>query len=333
MEAVARPPALLELDNVSVAFRRGSGRVSVLDGISFSLAAGDTLGLVGESGSGKTVTGLAIMGLLPRRRASVNGQIRFDGEDVVRAGPKALRALRGRRIGMVFQEPMVALDPVFTIGEQISETLRAHFPLSRRQARERSIQALHDVGISLPSRRIDEYPHHLSGGMRQRVMIAMSLVCEPSLLIADEPTTALDVTTQAQIVRLLLDIVSRRRTALIFISHNLGVVAEVTSRVLTMYAGQVVEDGSVDDVLERPLHPYTSALIRSQPRFAAPGTPLAAIAGTAPQAGAMPTGCRFAPRCAHAVSECREEPDIAQVTPGHAARCLRVSKLSLPGAV
>jgi peptide/nickel transport system ATP-binding protein len=234
---------------------------------------------------------------------------------------------------MIFQEPMTALDPVFTVGEQIIETLLAHFPMQRREARERAVAALAQVGISLPQRRVDDYPHVLSGGMRQRVMIAIALACDPSLLIADEPTTALDVTIQAQIVDLLLRLVSDRGTALLFISHNIGVVAECCTRMITMYAGQVIEDGPVDEVLERPLHPYSSGLLRALPHFSQRRGVLAAIPGRVPTLGEMPDGCRFAPRCGHALPPCEAPLAMAPALPLHGVRCCRWRELELPGAL
>ena len=254
----------------------------------------------------------------------------FEGADIAAMPETKLRSLRGRRIAMIFQEPMTALDPVFTIGEQLVETLQAHFPLSPRVARERSVEALAQVGIASPAARMGDYPHHLSGGMRQRVMIAVALACEPALLIADEPTTALDVTVQAQVVDLLLRLVSEQRTALLFISHDLGVVAQSCDRVLTMYAGQVVEDGAVRAVLERPLHPYTSGLLRALPRFAAHRDLLPSIPGRVPSPDAMPPGCRFEPRCAHAETLCKAPQHLA-ATGGRSARCRRQDELHLPG--
>jgi peptide/nickel transport system ATP-binding protein len=326
------PVPLLAVRDLRVAFRRGAVAVTAVDGVTFSIAPGETVGLVGESGCGKTVTGLSMLGLLPRNRALVSGSIGFEGRELVGLPEGEMQALRGRRISMIFQEPMTALDPVFTIGEQITETLLAHFPLRRREARERAIAALAQVGIPLPERRVDDYPHVLSGGMQQRVMIAIALACEPSLLIADEPTTALDVTIQAQIVDLLLRLVSDRGTALLFISHNLGVVAQCCTRMITMYAGQVIEDGPTEDVLERPLHPYTSGLLRALPHFAPRRGILGAIAGRVPTADDMPPGCRFAPRCARALAPCLSPQTLATASAVRHVRCGRWSDLDLPGA-
>jgi peptide/nickel transport system ATP-binding protein len=243
-----------------------------------------------------------------------------------------MQAIRGRSIAMVFQEPMSALDPVFTVGQQISETIRTHFRVGAQEARERALAALADVGIPLPARRYDEYPHQLSGGMRQRAVIAIALSCEPKLLIADEPTTALDVTIQAQIVDLLLNLTEKRGTALLFITHDLGVVAEACSRVITMYAGEVVEDAAVDDVLAHPQHPYTSGLLRSIPRLSAPKSLLPAIPGRVPALSDLQPGCRFAPRCTYALPACAEAQSLRGQA-SHRVRCGRHAELSLPGAV
>ena len=324
---------MLEVRDLSIAFGSGDGRVAVTRKLNFSLAPGERLGVVGESGCGKTVTGLSLLRLLPEHSTHIYGQILFEGQDLARLSEPRMQAIRGRQIAMVFQEPMTALDPVFSVGEQIAEAYRTHFPVSRAEGRERAIDALARVGIPLPARRHDEYPHQFSGGMRQRVMIAMALVCEPKLLIADEPTTALDVTVQAQITDLLRDLSERAGTALLFITHDLGVVAEVCTRMLTMYAGEIVEDAPVDDALTRPRHPYTSGLLRSLPRLAQHRAALPSIRGRVPSPSEMPAGCRFRDRCDHAVPACTGEQVATQVAPAHLTRCCRAAELHLPGAI
>ncbi len=324
---------MLQVRDLTISFRTAGGRVGVTRKVSFDLAAGERLGVVGESGCGKTVTGLAILGLLPTRTAHVEGQILFNGTDLTRLPAAQMREIRGRDIAMIFQEPMTALDPVFTVGEQIGEAYRTHFPASRAEVRERAIAALDQVGIPLPQRRCDEYPHQLSGGMRQRVMIAMALICEPKLLIADEPTTALDVTVQAQITDLLRELSMRAGTALMFITHDLGVVAETCNRMLTMYAGEVVEDAPIDESLLRPRHPYTSGLLRSLPRLAKRREQLPSIPGRVPLPGQMPPGCRFQERCGYAQPACADEQALIDIEAQHRVRCVRAAELHLPGAV
>ena len=325
---------LLAVRDLSIAFRGPQGEVQATRGIDFSLQPGERVGIVGESGCGKTITGLSILGLLPARSSRVTGRIEFEGRDLLTLSPREMRAIRGARIGMICQEPVSALDPVFTVGEQIAESLRTHRGFTRRQAREQAIQALDAVGIPLPQRRVDEYPHQLSGGMRQRAMIAIALACEPRLLIADEPTTALDVTIQAQIIRLLADLSRRSGTALLFITHDLGVVAETCDRLLTMYAGEVVEDARVDDALVRPRHPYTSGLLRSIPRLSPRKSVLPSVPGRVPSLTAMPSGCRFQPRCAHTGPDCGQPQALQPVDDsGRRARCIRQSELALPGAL
>ena len=326
-------PSALSLDGVSIAFAGPDDFVTVTEDVTFTIAPGEMLGLVGESGCGKTVTGLAILGLLPKATTRISGTIRFEGIDLLQLPPRALRRLRGRRISMIFQEPMSALDPVFTVGEQIAETIRTHERVTRQAARERAIAALADVGIAEPRRRYDDYPHHLSGGMRQRVMIAIALACRPSLLIADEPTTALDVTIQAQILDLLLASSQRTGSALLLITHDIGVIAQTCSRMLTMYAGQVVEDASVEQVLRRPLHPYTSGLLRSLPGLSAPKSLLPSIAGVVPPATDMPAGCRFEARCAYAEPPCHATQPMLTATNERQVRCCRNVQLDLPGSL
>jgi len=328
-----RAARMLEVRDLSISFHTAAGRLAVTRKLNFAIAPGERLGVVGESGCGKTVTGLSVLRLLPEQHAQIDGQILFEGRDLARLPEAGMQAIRGRDIAMIFQEPMTALDPVFSVGEQIAEAYRTHFPVSRAEARERAIEALARVGIPLPACRHDEYPHQFSGGMRQRVMIAMALICEPKLLIADEPTTALDVTVQAQITDLLRELSERAGTALMFITHDLGVVAEVCTRMLTMYAGEIVEDAPVDDALMRPRHPYTSGLLRSLPRLARRRETLPSIRGRVPSPSEMPPGCRFRARCDHALPACAGEQLQQVVSPGHSARCGRAAELHLPGAV
>jgi peptide/nickel transport system ATP-binding protein len=324
----ATPAApLLSVEGLGVSFHT----VPVTQDITFAIAPGERVGMVGESGCGKSVTGLALLRLLPRRAAHLSGRVVFEGQDLLQASAREMRRVRGGRIGMIFQEPMSALDPVFTIGEQIAETLRTHRGLNRPQAMDRAVEVLDAVGIPLPRRRAESYPHQLSGGMRQRAMIAIALACEPALLIADEPTTALDVTVQAQIIDLLVSLSDRTGTALLFITHDLGVIAETCTRVLTLYAGQVVEDAPAETLLTRPRHPYTSGLLRSLPRLSERKTRLPSITGRVPAPMAMPPGCRFAPRCPYVEPAC-EAPQGLDRLPGAAVRCCRHGELALPGA-
>jgi peptide/nickel transport system ATP-binding protein len=323
---------LLDVRGLGISFLISGGSVQATQDVSFSVQPGERVGIVGESGCGKTITGLSLLGLLPPATTRVAGQAMFEGENLVGLPLSRMRHVRGRKISMIFQEPMSALDPVFTIGQQIGETILTHFKVDKKQARERAIEALASVGIPSPARVHDSYPHQLSGGMRQRAMIAIALVCEPRLLIADEPTTALDVTIQAQIIDLLLDLSAKQGTALLFITHDLGVIAETCTRMITMYAGQVVEDAPVDSALVRPRHPYTSGLLRSLPRLSARGAVLPSIAGRVPTLRDMPTGCRFAERCAHRQEPCAE-PQVIEQAGAHSVRCWRQSDLVLPGAL
>jgi peptide/nickel transport system ATP-binding protein len=324
---------LLDVRALSISFRTSEGVLPITRDVSFSVAPGERVGIVGESGCGKTVTGLSLLRLLPTRSARLSGQILFEGRDLAALSNRQMRAVRGREIAMIFQEPMSALDPVFTVGEQIGEAYRAHFPVSRGEARQRAIAALADVGIPAPERRCDEYPHQLSGGMRQRVMIAMALICEPKLLIADEPTTALDVTVQSQITDLLRTLSERTGAALLFITHDLGVVAETCTRMVTMYAGEIVEDAPVDDALMRPRHPYTSGLLRSIPSLSPRRSVLPSIPGRVPSPTAMPAGCRFQPRCTFSVAACQAPQSMIDLQALHQARCCRTAEITLPGAV
>ena len=319
--------ALLEIRGLKTHFKTDDGWVHAVDGVDLSVDSGETVCLVGESGSGKSVTAMSILKLVPMPPGRiVAGQVLWDGHDLVPLPPAEMQRLRGREIGVVFQEPMTALNPVYTVGEQICEGLRLHEGLSRAAALERATELLALVHISQPSRRVHDYPHQFSGGMRQRVMIAMALACKPRLLIADEPTTALDVTIQAQILDLLGELKERLGMAVLLITHAMGVVAEVAQRVVVMYAGQVIEEGSVEQLFERPWHPYTQGLIRSIPRIdadASRGTRLASIHGTVPSLLAPPPGCRFAPRCAYARDACtRATPALRDVAAGHRVACI-----------
>ncbi|MCK9687724.1 ABC transporter ATP-binding protein [Scleromatobacter humisilvae] len=319
--------ALLEIRGLKTHFKTDDGWVHAVDGVDLSVNSGETVCLVGESGSGKSVTAMSVLKLVPMPPGRiVAGQVLWDGRDLVPLPPAEMQKLRGREIGVVFQEPMTALNPVYTVGEQICEGLRLHEGLSRAAAMERAAELLALVHIPQPSRRVHDYPHQFSGGMRQRVMIAMALACKPRLLIADEPTTALDVTIQAQILDLLDELKQRLGMAVLLITHAMGVVAEVAQRVVVMYAGQVIEEGSVDEVFERPWHPYTQGLIRSIPRIdadASRGSRLVSIPGTVPSLVEPPPGCRFAPRCAYARDACTQAtPALRQVGPGHRVACI-----------
>ncbi|HMN72114.1 MAG TPA: ABC transporter ATP-binding protein [Rhodoblastus sp.] len=322
---------LLDVQGMSISFATAGGRLEATRDITFAVSPGERIGVVGESGCGKTVTGLSLLRLLPADTAHIAGRLDFMGVDLATCGEAELRDIRGQRIGMIFQEPMSALDPVFTIGEQIAEGLRAHGRIGRSEARDRALEALRAVGIAAPEKRYHAYPHELSGGMRQRVMIAGAMICHPQLLIADEPTTALDVTVQAQILELLRDLSDRAHMALLFITHDLGVVAETCTRMLTMYAGEIVEDARVDDALEHPLHPYTSGLLRALPRLSARRSALPSIPGRVPTLGQMPAGCRFRERCAHATTGCEQPQALQDAGDGRRVRCWRFRDLALPG--
>jgi peptide/nickel transport system ATP-binding protein len=313
---------LIEIEGLRVIFHGDDGRTThAVDRVDLSVANGATLGLVGESGCGKSVTSLAIMGLLSKYSAEVSGSIRFDGFDLLDVPDQTLRDLRGNRLAMIFQEPMTSLNPSFTIGDQIIETILRHRGGTRRQARERAIELLRRVHIPSPEKRIDEYPHKLSGGMRQRVMIAMALACDPRLLIADEPTTALDVTLQAQILDLMRELKAASGAAIILITHDLGVVAETCKNVLVMYGGNMVEYGTADDIFNRPKMPYTMGLLESLPRLDETGERLVPIEGQPPNLLHMPPGCAFAPRCRYRMPMCDEPVPLYDFGEGHVARC------------
>src|SRR5882762_5235682 len=301
---------LLEVKNLATHFPTRAGLVRAVDGVSFHLDRGELLGLVGESGCGKSMTALSIMRLIAPPGKIVAGEILLDGRNLLQVSNSEMRDVRGNDIAMIFQDPMTSLNPVFTVGEQIAEALRLHRNLSRREARQGAIEAMREVSIPDPALRASDYPHQLSGGMRQRVMIAMALACDPKVLIADEPTTALDVTIQAQILELLNELRKTRELAVLLITHDLGVVAEVADRVVVMYTGRIVEQSPVDELFARPRHPYTEGLLRSVPKLTVAGVKrkerLETIEGTVPSPVALPPGCHFAPRCVHRMPRCSE---------------------------
>ncbi len=332
-----RERRLLEIENLQVHFRTDDGLVRAVDGVSMSVAAGETLCVVGESGCGKTVTAKTILKLIDMPPGVIaGGHIFFDGRDIVPMDGRAMRAIRTRQIGFIFQEPMTSLNPVYTVGEQIAEAVREHEGLSNRAAMDRAAEMLRLVQIPNPSKRIHDHPHQFSGGMRQRVMIAMALSCNPKLIIADEPTTALDVTIQAQILDLLAEMKERLGMAVLLITHAMGVVAEVAQRVVVMYAGQVVEEAPVRELFARPAHPYTQGLIRSIPRLDLAAThrqKLEAIPGTVPSLLNPPEGCRFAARCRFRIAECEAAPPpLVEVTQGHRVACIRPEAWAAMGA-
>ncbi|UYZ14571.1 ABC transporter ATP-binding protein [Brevibacillus sp. WF146] len=318
---------ILQVERLQVTFRSDDGEVHPVSGVDFVVHEGETLGIVGESGCGKSVTSLSIMGLLPKGIGRVSGgRIWFQGRELTAMTPKEMQKIRGNEIAMIFQEPMTSLNPVFTVGEQLDEQIRLHLGLSKREARQRSVEMLRTVGIPRAEEIAKEYPHQLSGGMRQRVMIAMAMSCSPKLLIADEPTTALDVTIQAQILDLMRQLKERQGTSIIFITHDLGVVAEMCDRVIVMYAGQVIEEAPVRELFQHPQHPYTRGLIASIPTLDQQKSRLYSIRGTVPHPAKMPAGCRFAPRCDYAQNICRDNPPLKEVEAGHRCRCWLAEK-------
>jgi oligopeptide/dipeptide ABC transporter ATP-binding protein len=324
-------PPLLELDRLSAHYVTGRGTrvVAAVDEVSLTMRAGETLGVVGESGSGKTTLALTILRLLPPAARIVSGAMRFEGEDLLAKSPTEMRRMRGKRIAMILQDPMASLNPLFTIGDQVSEPVRVHEHATRRSARERAGALLRAVKIPAVGQRLREYPHQMSGGMRQRIVGAIAISCEPGLLIADEPTTSLDVTIQAQYLKLLRDIQRERNLALIFITHNLGIVARMCDSVAVMYAGRVIEQGPVRQIFNAPTHPYTRALIESIPRLGEGPERLTAIDGQPPDLSTLPRGCSFQARCPRVMDRCREEaPPPFQIGPSHSARCW----LAAPGA-
>jgi oligopeptide/dipeptide ABC transporter ATP-binding protein len=333
-EGSGPPPddVLLEVRGLKTYFKVLDGTVPAVDGVDFSIRRGETLGLVGESGSGKSVTSLSIMRLIEKPGEIVAGEIWFEGRDLLKLSEKDMEDIRGDDITMIFQEPMTSLNPVFTVGEQIAESVRLHRHASKRDAWDRAIEMLRLVGIPGPERRVKQYPHEMSGGMRQRVVIAMALACDPKLIVADEPTTALDVTIQAQILELIQRIQAESGAALLLITHDLAVVAETVQRVAVMYAGKIVESGSVEETLLQPKHPYTEGLLTSIPSRVVRGQRLNVIKGTVPNPFRLPKGCRFEPRCPYSFEPCKPfEPPLEQISADRRARCwLHVPKDRIP---
>ncbi len=327
---VAAAPSLLEVDDLHVQFQTSRGVVRAVEGLSFHVDPGEVVAIVGESGSGKSVSALSIMRLLPRLTGRIpKGRVMFNGRNLLMLSEEEMRELRGREISMIFQEPMTSLNPILTIGLQITEPLTIHLGMTAEEARARAIELLGLVGIPDPARRLEQYPHQFSGGMRQRVMIAIGLACNPKLIIADEPTTALDVTIQAQILELMKELSRKLNIALIVITHNLGVVARYADRVIVMYASRLVEEGNADDVFHRPRHPYSMGLLRSVPRLDRPrGDKLETIEGLPPNAASPPPGCRFAPRCPYKIAICETEPGLIRTDTGGLSRCHRIAEIA-----
>jgi len=332
MSGAAEP--ILRVTDLEVQFATDQGWATVVDGVSFEVPKGGTIGLVGESGSGKSVTSLAVMGLIPSPPGRITkGAIELEGRNLVGLSESDLSSLRGNAMSMVFQEPMSSLNPAYTVGDQIRETVRRHRKVSRKQAHQRAVEMLDLVGIPNAARRVSSYPHEFSGGMRQRVMIAMALSCDPSLLIADEPTTALDVTIQAQILDLLKAMQAELGMAILFITHDLGVVADICDEVMVMYAGQIVERSEIYGLYRKPQHPYSEGLLSAMPQIGGRNEELTSIPGTTPAPWAMPTGCRFHPRCSYASEVCTQgEPQLLELDGGRASRCLKVAELELRGS-
>ncbi|UWU25414.1 ABC transporter ATP-binding protein (plasmid) [Rhizobium sp. CB3060] len=330
MHNMIKRDELLDVRNLETHFFGEDGITQALGGVSFQIMKGETLGVVGESGCGKSVTALSILRLLPKLTArTVGGEIRFHGQDLLKLSEQEMRKIRGGKIAMIFQDPMTSLNPVYTVGRQIAEAVQIHTGVSRSNAMAKAEEMLGFVRIADPERRVSNYPYEMSGGMRQRVMIAMALACSPELLIADEPTTALDVTIQAQILRLIVDLKERTGTAVMFITHDLGVVAETCQRVIVMYAGRIVEQSSVADLFARPMHPYTKALMRSVPdRRRGRQSRLPEIPGIVPNLREPIVGCSFAPRCPFAIDICREKtPVLRDIEAGHSAACWRSEEI------
>lgn len=313
---------LLEIKDLTTHFFTRSGVVKAVDNLSLGLGKGRVLGLVGESGCGKTVTALSVLNLVPYPGKIVSGHIYFEGRDLLALPPEEMRKIRGAKISMVFQEPMTALNPVFTVGNQISEVLTTHLDVTKKQALDSAVELLRSVGIPSPEKRVHEYPHQMSGGMRQRVMIAMAIACKPSLVLADEPTTALDVTIQAHILELLGRIQAEMGMAMVLVTHDLGLIAERAQDVAVMYAGRIVEQSDTKELFANPLHPYTRGLMASVPKAGEEGRKrLRTIAGAVPRLHDLPAGCKFAPRCDIKTTRCEVEPELVEVRPGHMVRC------------
>lgn len=337
MKAASSSGPLLEVRNLTTTFSTEDGSFNAVDRVSFFINQGETLGIVGESGCGKSVTALSILRLIPNPPGIISGgEILFQGEDLLKKSKRTMKKIRGKLISMIFQDPMTSLNPLFKVGEQIEEVLRLHRheTINGRTYREEVVYLLELVGISMPEKRADEYPHQLSGGMRQRVMIAMALACSPRLLIADEPTTALDVTIQAQILDLMKEMRDRLGSSIIMITHDLGVIAEMADRVLVMYAGQVVEEALVNELFELPLHPYTAGLMGAIPRIGGKEGRLTNIPGVVPSMLELPEGCRFAPRCTYVREICRKEsPKLLTPESGRLVRCHRYNEVLWRGGV
>ncbi len=320
--------ALLKIENLNVYFKTEDGRIQAVKDVSFEIGKGELVALVGESGCGKSITSLSIMGLTPRGCQVEAGSIRLQDRELTAIKPDELRKLRGKELAMIFQEPLTSLNPLFTIGYQLMETIRIHNQVTKKEAREKAIELLKKVEIPRPESILKEYPNALSGGMRQRVMIAIAMANNPTLLIADEPTTALDVTIQAQILRLMRQLMKEYEASILFITHDLGVVAEIADRVIVMYAGQIVEQGDVFSLFGRPLHPYTQGLMNSTIRINQPDEILGTISGVVPNLSAMPEGCRFHPRCPYAREDCKKiMPELSTVSENRCVRCIHWEEL------
>lgn len=321
---------LLEVKNLKTYFYTDDGVVKAIDGVNFSVEAGKTIGIVGESGCGKSITAMSILRLIPDPPGKiVDGEAIFEGEDLTKVTEKRIREIRGNNISMIFQEPMTSLNPVFTVGYQIGEVLMLHQKLTEEEAKERAVEMIKLVGIPNAERIVNEYPHQLSGGMRQRVMIAMALACQPKLLIADEPTTALDVTIQAQILEIMNELKRKLNTSIMLITHDLGVIAEMADHVIVMYSGKVVEDAPIVELFKNPRHPYTIGLMASIPSLVKEGQRLDTIPGAVPNPLYLPKGCYFHPRCKYAIDECKKvQPELREIAPGHKAACIRAEEVT-----